>query len=120
MRDSTSISPDWSAVNRSLALSGVYFTFCGVAEDGRRHGPAQVDVEPGPVVLASTVGEARQAGVGHAALDEALLLDGVVSLSGLGIRREERDRGCTCRDGVKGAHSLSFSRASARVDQSVN
>ena len=71
LRDSTSISPDCSAVKRSLALSGVNFDLGGVAEDGGGDGAAEIDVEAEPVALVVRRREAGQTGA-HAALQEAL------------------------------------------------
>ena len=111
LRDSTSTSPDCRAVNRSFALSGVNFTFWASPKTAAATARQRSMSSPDQLFCASTVAKPGMPCVGHAALDKALLLHGVVSLPGLGIRREERDRDGTCRDAGKVAHSLSLSPA---------
>jgi hypothetical protein len=74
LRESTSISPDCSAVKRSLAESGLNFTAIRIAKDGSSNAAAHVNVDTRPftgIIRSGKAGEAR----GHAALDESLCLD---------------------------------------------
>ena len=74
LRDSTSTSPDCSAVKRSLAVSGMNLTLVGSLKIAAAIARQIVDVEAGPVALVVGQAEAGEAGV-DAALHEALLLD---------------------------------------------
>ena len=91
LRDSTSISPDCSAVKRSLADSGTNLTLVGIVEDRSGDRAADVDVEPGPVALVVRRREARQA-LADAAGQHAAVLDRLEGLRG-GLGRETGGKG---------------------------
>ena len=63
LRTRTSISPDCSAVKRSLAVVGDELDLGGIAEHGGGDRPAVVDVEARPVALVVGLREAGQADV---------------------------------------------------------
>ena len=109
LRASRSISPDCSAVKRSLAVSGVNFTLVASLKiaDGDR--PAIVDVEARPFAGVVGRGEAEQPGV-DAALDEALRLD-VVEGCGAGAVRGDAERSARDDRQKSGSHDAAFSVA---------
>ncbi len=61
LRDSTSTSPDCSAVKRCCAVSGTYLTL--LASPNKRGGerPADIDIETGVVALVVGLREAGEA-----------------------------------------------------------
>ena len=67
LRDSTSISPDCSAVKRSLAVSGVNLTLVASPKTAAATARQIIDVEAGPVALVVGRREAGEAGVDAAA-----------------------------------------------------
>ena len=92
LRDSTSTSPDCSAVKRFCAVVGTKRTLLGVAEDGGGDGAAVVDVEAAPDALAVRLGEAGEAGV-HAADQRAAGADRIEGLAAAGRRLLRLGRG---------------------------
>ena len=91
LRDSMSISPDCSAVKRSLAVSGVNLTLVPSPKIAAATARQIIDVEARPFALVVRRGEAGKAGV-DAALHEALRLD-VVERGGRGRRCGKDERG---------------------------
>src|SRR5215203_3191229 len=83
VRDSTSTSPDWSAVKRSLAASGMKRTLVGSSKIA-----AEIDVEARPVALSVRLTETGEAGI-RAAGQETLLLHAVKCRLGRGARCEQ-------------------------------